>query len=333
MMTWDLRRLQQRAEKKAYEPIYLFLGDEGFLVEEALNTIRTQVLQPETKDFNFDSFWANEVDSSRVREAVETLPMMGDKRLIILRDVDEWKDSQWEALYPLFDNPVDSSVFVMTASEMDRRKKAFKKITEKGILVELKKPYENQLPEWISYLASRLQLELDRDAIGLLQQFVGSNLFEIQQELKKLKEYLGEDRRKVIAQDVSHVVSQSRVQSIFELTDALGKKDKASAFQALANLLDNKQSEIGVLAMVARHFRILESLLAGQRSGLSGVKLTSSAGIPQFLLTNYMQQLRFWNEGALENVVQALHETDKALKSSPLSSHIWLENLILKITK
>ncbi len=330
MITWDLRRLQQRAEKKAIEPLYLFLGDEGFLVEEALNTIRTQVLDPNTKDFNFDSFWANEADSARVREAVETLPMMSEKRLVILRDVDEWKDSDWETLFPLFENPVDSAVFVLTASEMDRRKKAFKKVTEKGILVELKRPYDNQMPEWISYLAFRLQLEIDRDAASMLLQYVGANLFEVQQELKKLKEYMG-DRKKVTAQDISHVVSQSRVQSIFELTDALGRKDKASAFQALANLLDNKQSEIGVLAMVARHFRILEALMEGQRAGLSGVKLTTAAGIPQFLLTNYMQQLRFWSESSLDNVVLTLHETDKALKSSPLSSHIWLENLILKI--
>ena len=330
MITWDLRRLQQRAEKKAIEPLYLFLGDEGFLMEEALQTIRAQVLQPETKDFNFDSFWANEVDSGRVREAVETLPMMALKRLVILRDVDDWKDAEWEALYPLFENPVDSAVFVLTASELDRRKKPFKKISEKGVLVELKRPYDNQMPEWISYLAFRLELEIDREAGAMLLQFVGANLFEIQQELKKLKEYLG-NRKKITGQDVAHVVSQSRVQSIFELTDALGKKDKASAFQALANLLDNKQSEIGVLAMVARHFRILESLLEGQRAGLSGVKLTSAAGIPQFLLANYMNQLRFWNEQSLENVVLTLHETDKALKSSPLSSHIWLENLILKI--
>lgn len=330
MITWDLRRLQQRAEKKAFEPLYLFLGDEGFLVEEALQTIRTQVLDPNTKDFNFDSFWAHDVDGSRVREAVETLPMMSEKRLVILRDVDDWKDAEWEALYPLFENPVDSAVFVMTASEMDRRKKPFKKVTDKGILVELKRPYDNQMPEWISYLAFRLQLEIDRDAATMLLQYVGANLFEVQQELKKLKEYLG-DRKKVTSQDISHVVSQSRVQSIFELTDALGKKDKAAAFQALANLLDNKQSEVGVLAMVARHFRILEALMEGQRAGLSGVKLTTAAGIPQFLLANYMQQLRFWTESSLDNVVLTLHETDKALKSSPLSSHIWLENLILKI--
>lgn len=330
MITWDLRRLQQRAEKKSYEPLYLFLGDESFLVEEALQTIRTQVLRPETKDFNFDSFWAGDVDGGRVREAVETLPMMAERRLIIVRDVDDWKESDWEAVYPLFENPVDSAVFVMTASEIDRRKKPFKKFSDKGILVELKRPYDNQLPEWISYLAARLELDIDRESIGLLQQYVGTNLFEIQQELKKLKEYLG-DRKKIVAKDVSHVVSQSRVQSIFELTDALGKKDKASAFQALANLLDNKQSEIGVLAMVARHFRILEALYEGQRAGLSGMKLTTSAGIPQFLLGNYMQQLQFWNESSLEKVTLALHDTDRALKSSPLSSHIWLENLILKI--
>jgi DNA polymerase-3 subunit delta len=325
----DFRKLQQRLESAAPATIYLLIGDEALLVQEAVALLKAKAVDPATMDFNCDVFDASEVETDKVRDAVEMLPMMGTRRLVVLRGVDDLKDKEWDALYPLFDRPVESTTFVLTAESLDKRKKSFKKLADVAVTVELKRPYDNQVIDWIDYLAYRLQLKVSREAAQLLRQFVGANLTELNNELVKLRDYLGE-RKNVEADDVLQVVSESRVDRIFDLTDAIGRRDRATALHTLANLLEHGQSEVGVLAMISRHFRILGSLKSGQREGLSGTRLSTKAGIPQFLLGQYLDQIRQWDESKIQSTFTVLQDTDRALKSSSVPSHVWLENFVLK---
>jgi DNA polymerase-3 subunit delta len=328
-VTLDLRKLQQRLETKEPSPVYLLMGEEAFLVQEAVQVLKSKSLEEGTADFNCDIFEASETPASQVKDAAEMLPMMSPRRFVVYRGVDDLKDKDWEVLYPLFERPVESTVFVLTCESLDKRKKSYKKVCEAAVLVELKRPYDSQVLDWIEYLAFRLKLKVSREAAQLLKQFVGANLTEINNELGKLKDYLGE-RQQIEAQDVLQVVSQTRVDRIFDLTDAIGRRDRGAALQTLANLLEHGQSEVGVLAMISRHFRILAQLKDGQRDGLSGARLSTKAGIPAFLLNQYMEQIRHWDETKIERTFVVLQDTDRALKSSSVPSHVWLENFVLK---
>jgi len=230
---------------------------------------------------------------------------------------------------PLFSNPVESCIFILVAEKVDKRKKYYKKISEKSILVELKRPYENQLSVWVEYIAHKNNIEIDRNSVSLIQQLVGAHLDEVNNEFKKLSQYMG-DRKKVTHEDILKVVSHSRMDSIFDLTDAIGRKDKANALVYLANLLENGQSEVGVMALILRHVRILAALSEGLKKGLRGAQLSQKAGVPSYFLKKYMDQCSVWNEKKISKTITALHKTDFALKSSPTSSHIWLENFIIQ---
>lgn len=305
------------------------MGEETFLLNEAVQLLKHKSVDPATIEFNCDIFDASETPASAVKDAAESLPMMSARRLVVYRGVDDLKDKDWEALLPLIERPVDSTTFVLTCEALDKRKKAFKKLNEAAVVVEMKRPYDSQVLEWIDYLAFRQNLKISRDSAALLKQFVGANLTELNNELSKLKDYLGE-RREIESADVLQVVSQSRVDRIFDLTDAIGRCDRVRALQSLANLLEHGQNEVGVLAMITRHFRILAQLKDGQRHGLTGQRLGTKAGVPAFLLTQYMEQIRQWDEPKIQKTFAVLMDTDRALKSSMVPPHVWLENFVLK---
>lgn len=329
MMTLDLRKLQQRLESKPPAPLYVLMGDEAFLVHEAAQLLKEKSVDPGTIDFNCDVFDAGDSSASTVKDAAEVLPMMSPRRFVLYRGVDDLKDKDWEVLFPLFDDPVPSTTMVLTCEALDKRKKAYKRLIEHAVIVELKRPYENQLADWIDYLAHKHGLKVSREAAQLIKQFVGASLTEINNEILKLRDYLGE-RVVIEAQDVLQVVSHSRVDRIFDLTDAIGRRDRGAALQSLANLLEHGQNEVGALAMISRHFRILSLLKEGQREGLSGMRLAAKGGIPQFLLTQYIEQLRRWDDGKIDRTFGVLLDTDRALKSSTVPPHVWLENFVLQ---
>lgn len=330
MATLDLRKLQQRLDGgREPGPIYLLMGDEAFLVQEAVSLLKEKTVDPATQDFNCAVFDASENSPEQVKDAAEVLPMMAARRFVLYRGVDNLKDKEWDSLLPVVENPVDSTVLVLTCEGLDKRKKAYKRLIENAVVVELKRPYENQVLDWIDYLAHRMDLKVTREGAQMMRQFVGTSLTEIQNELMKLRDYIGE-RKTIEAEDVLQVVSQTRVDRIFDLTDAIGRGDKVIALSSLANLLEHGQNEIGVLAMISRHFRILAHLREGHREGLTGQRLCTKAGIPQFLLSQYMDQIRRWDEAKISRTFAVLLDTDRALKSSSVPAHVWLENFVVQ---
>lgn len=327
---WDLRKLQLSLDKNAPKSIYVLFGEETFLQDEALRAIKSKILVEGALDFNFDLFIAPENSADQVRDAIETLPVMCERRLIILKNAEAYKDDSWDVLMPIIESPVNSATFVIVAPKLDKRKKNVKRLQDQAIFVDLKKPFDNQIPMWIDYIAHLNNVKLSGDAVSALQELVGTNLSEINNEIKKIQQYLGNQSKSVALDDVLKVVSRSRVENVFNLTDAIGRRDRASALVCLANLLENGQNEVGIVSLIHRQIRILSAIYEAKKMGMGGLRLSQKVGVPEFFLKQYLEQVRQWDREKLTTATRVLHETDKALKSSPVSSHIWLENFILK---
>lgn len=325
----EAQKFYKDLEKGQLAPMYFIFGEEPYLLNQSVERFKYAVLTEGAIDFNYSLFYASDADVTVVKDAVETLPMMAAHRLVILKEAQELTDKEWAEFESLIGNPVESTVFVILASRIDKRKKQVRMLLEKADCIEFKKPYENQVPSWINYISQSLGLTISNDAIHLLHKLVGNHLTEIEAELKKLGDFVGGNRRIELA-DVSQAVSRSKEENVFDFTKAIGENDRVKALEHLVYLMDQGQSEIGIVSLLARHVRILLALKRGVDEGLHGAKLAHYAQVPPFFLQNYLDQARLWSGKKLEQTLVVLSETDKALKSSPLSSHIWLENLVLK---
>ena len=322
--------VEKSIESGKFAPIYFFFGDEPYLVNQAISYLKTCALHGGAADFNFNSYYAADADISLVRDEVETLPMMASRRVILLKEVQDLTDSEWAQLEPIISQPVDSSVFILSGSKIDKRKKFFKTILEQAVTVEFKKPFDNQIPGWIRHICKGHNLTISDEAIQLMHRLIGNPLSEIESEVVKLKDFIGE-RTNVELEDVASSVSKTREENVFDLTDSIARGDRVQALVQLVQLLDQGQHATGIVALVARHTRILLLIKQGQDQGLVNAKLAAFAQVPPYYLQDYVNQARNWTIKKLESCLVALAETDRALKSSPLSAHIWLENLVLRV--
>lgn len=321
--------IEKALETQVFAPLYFFFGEEPYLIQQAVNYLKVCALHGGAADFNFNSYYASDVEISQVRDEVETLPMMAPRRVVLLREVQDLSDKEWAQLEPLFESPVDSTVFALVGAKIDKRKKFYKILYEQAVHVEFKKPFENQIPGWIRHICKGHDLTITDEAIQLLHRLVGNQLNEIESEVNKLQDFLGE-RTHVELEDVAQAVSKKREENVFDLTEKIAEGDRVQSLVQLVQLLDQGQSEIGIVSLVARHMRILLMIKQGLDQGLGGQKLATFAQVPSYYLNDYVQQAKRWSMKRLEQGLLILAETDKALKSSPLSSHIWLENMILK---
>ena len=304
-------------------------GEEEFFVEEALAYVRGQILVEASMDFNYDLFYARDTEASKIFDVIETLPMMATRRLVIVRNAHELREQDWKVLMPALENPVDSTFLVFTGKKLDSRKTLTKNITHHLEVFDFQKPYERDVPRWIEYICKKLGYTIEPGAIQLCMQIIGPHLLELQNEIRKIGQYIG-DKTEITAQDVMAVASKIKLQSVFDLAKAIGQKDRTLALMCLAKLLEEGQNEVGILAMVHRHIRLLRQTRLGEQKGFHGRDLASFAGVPPFFVNEYKAQAHMWSERKIEKTYKVLLDTDKALKSSPVSSHIWLENFILQ---
>ena len=303
-------------------------GESVFFVEESIERIKGKVLTESLKDFNLDVFFGREKPISSIFDVIKTLPLMAQQRLVILRKAEELREKDWSVLMPLLHDPVPSTFLIFVGNKLDGRKKITKDILKKVKHFHFSTPYENELPQWVSYICQKLSMAIHHETSRLLIQIVGSDLMELRNELLKLKQYLGE-RQQLTSEDVLNVTSRIRLQNVFELSKAIGYNDAGRAFLCLAHLLQSGQNEVGILSMLHRHVRLLRQAKEGARQGLTGHRLARFLGVPMYFLNEYTQQTRMWTDVKIEKTYKVLCETDKALKSSPISGGLWLENFVV----
>ncbi|MFN8945678.1 MAG: DNA polymerase III subunit delta [Pseudobdellovibrionaceae bacterium] len=328
----EAQRFYTDLDRKVFDPVYFLFGEEAFFIDEALLRIKKSVLLPQDMDFNYTQFSAKDNEIEQILDEAITLPVFIQKRLVVVQNTQDFTDKEMALLVDYVKNPSESAVLVLIASKIDKRKKAMKSLIDLSICIEFRKPFDYQIPQWIKYLAQKEDLKITDEAKQLLHRLVGSNLLELQAEMTKLKDFLG-DRKSIEVQDVAAVVSSSKEESIFQFTQALGELNLVTALETLVKLMDQGQNEIGIIAMVARHIRILLFVKRGEKQGLFGAKLAEYAKVPHYFLDEYLAQTRLWSNGGLLKTLQLLSETDFALRASPTSSHIWIENLVLQTCK
>jgi len=311
-----------------FHPYYFVVGTEDFLRAEIKKIFKEKLIK-NMEDFNYDELSADENSVADVLNFSDTLPMLSDKRLLICCRADLFSEKDWTQLRSIFFKEDQKTVFVFFFDKKDGRKKHFKALKNKVVELDASPVPSWQMGPWLDFLSKKEQVQISPSAKSLFLQLAGPHLLEISIELKKLKQYLGACSP-AQEKDILACSSRLKIESMFDLTDALGSKNITKSLSLLASLLEQGDSEIAVVSLLARHLRILMKVQQGLKEKLSPSKLSQKTGVSPYFLKNYLKQADLWTKPQLENTLQSLFLTDKALKSSPLSPHIWLENFILK---
>jgi DNA polymerase-3 subunit delta len=315
--------------KKVTSP-YLFVGEETWIADRAYQIIKSAILVSGLEDFNFQVFYASQCEIESVIEAIETYPVMCNFRLTVIKEGQALSEKDWELLtqvkFPKY------SVFVVLATNADKRKKSFKKFFDMATVIECKPPYDNQKRSWIEALAQEENLTLTAEALSFWEAQWNFSLSETALELQKVRSFLGatgREKKEVTLNDLQMLLPKFSEESVFKFTEAIGYQDFVVARRILQNLIAAGESDIGFVQLLARHGRLLLKVHQGMHRGLKNQSLASFAGISPYFLTAYTDQARLWSYESLKRWLIKLSRLDLKLKSSRLSSLALWESILL----
>ena len=176
------------AKANRFSPIYLFHGEEDFLIDEALQLIIGKVLDEGTKGFNLDVVYGSKVEVKDVVAHASSFPMMRGRRVVVVKEFEKLAttDVAKDVIGAYINNPLESTILALVALDPDFRKRPFADLKKKAELVECKPLYDNQVPAWIADRVKSQGRQTNAEACRLIQAYVVNSLRSLQNELDKL---------------------------------------------------------------------------------------------------------------------------------------------------
>jgi DNA polymerase-3 subunit delta len=311
-------------------PLYYFHGDEPYLVERGVKRLLSLTVSPDFRDFNLNVFYGKECKGDEIMTAAQTMPMFAEWRVVLVKRSSELSAAALEALTGYVADPAPSTCLIFEGEKIDQRKKFFVETKKQGNLVEFKRLYENQLGPFIREEAAVYGKKLEAAALELLVYLVGNNLQELAAQVEKIATYVGA-RETVKVADIKEIVSDTKVDSIFELADALGGKDLGKALRSLNTILRDGEAPLMVMAMVTRHFRQLWKVRELCDRRVPTQEIGKAAGINPYFLKGILEQAKNYRIPELKGIFERLFETDLALKTSGGKPVSLMECLVMDI--
>lgn len=328
----DIRNLQLKLKKKETEPLYLIAGDDIYLKTQAEKMIKD--FFAEGGETDLETYTAPQMDYDKCLDALQTLSFLSSTKLIHIKDADKASAKFLEDL-ALFvsEGNLSGLVIILTFNKIDKRKKALKTLIGKGELVEVKTPYDNQVEQWVKYIAQQEKLKLDQEALSFLNFLVGPSLIEISKSIEKLKDVFGSE--KIGRAQIGDLIAKSGEQDIFKICDMLGKGQITEATLSIENILNSGSSAIGALSLFYRHFKILEGILEAQTLNrkLAQKELAAKVGVPPYFLANYSAQSRTWSLRKTAEVFRALEAADVFLKSTKMKEKTVFAGFFVEVSR
>jgi DNA polymerase III subunit delta len=332
--------LWKQIKKKQFAPIYLLYGTESFLIHETKQLFLTHVLDEDELDFNFSTYDLEETPIELVLEDAETLPFLGEKKLIFLHNpgfltAEKTKDKIEHNLSKLEDylkRPAPFTILVLIApyEKLDERKKLTKELKRTTVVFEAKKLLEPELKQWIVERASFHRVNIEEKAIERMIDLVGANLFILTSELDKLALYLGESKAINVA-IIEELVSKSLEQNIFSLIDKIVNRNVQEALRIYYDLLKQNEEPLKILALITGQFRLIYQVKELSRKGYGQQQIAGFLKTHPYRVKLAAGQTGKFSDEELTQIMSQLAEADLQMKTGGMNKGMLLELFLFRL--
>ena len=315
---------------------YLFEGPEEYIKQQALKALCAKLLPPGLEDMNMTDL--TDPDADALIAAAETLPFMGEKRLVIVRECSlitagrkAEDERKVEALTDYLGHISPSTCLVFyVKGKADGRKKLYTLIKKKNAIVDFSQMNDVECADWARKTMRRMGKQLDGENAGRLVFTVGRDAALLRQEMEKLASYL-DDRDVVTAEDIDAVCTRSTECTVFQMVDAQVAGNTDRAFALLRDMVRAGEDRIGILAMLLRQYRILYHMrcLLDERTPPNAQ--AQLLGIPPFSVGRTQQQARHFEVGRLREAYDYLMDYEYRIKQGRVPQDSCAENALLHL--
>src|SRR5688572_7569212 len=318
-MDAQVKKIWSDIKAKKFAPLYFLQGEESFYIDLISNYIEANALTESEKGFNQVILYGKDVTMASILTNARRFPMMAERQVVIVKEAQDIQDLNKEIgaklLLDYLTRQVPSTILVFCHKHksLDKRRELGKKIDQYAVMLNTKKMYDNQLPEFVHEYMNEKKVQLDDRAVQVLCEYVGNDLHRLANEIDKLIISLPSGGS-ISVDQVMNQVGVSKEYNIFELQKAILQRDSLLA-NKIVNYFESNTKKNPMIPVVAFLYSFFSKLLmATQIADKSEKGLASELKVSPYAVRDYTLALRQYSPFKIIDNIAALKDADLKLK-------------------
>lgn len=293
-------------KKGKYKPVYWLEGEEEFFIDNIIHFAEHSLLPESEASFNLTVFYGRDADWTQVINACRRYPMFSEKQVVIIKEAQAMREL--DKLEKYIENPQPSTLLFVACKgkKLDGRTRLAKMVKDKAVLFSAKKLYEKDLPEWAGNLVKAKGLTIQPKALHLLIDHIGNDLSRINNEIDKISINLSSNKS-ITEDDIEKFVGISKEFNVYELQDALAKKDLYKAIR-IALYFDNNPKAAPIQLILPSLYNFYSKLLVLQATPSIDRGIANTIGVPEWKLKEFIQAAGKYSVQSVEKNLLLLHQ-------------------------
>ena len=293
-------------KKKSFKPVYWLEGEESFFIDEIVAFAEHHILSESEASFNLSVFYGKDADWSNIVNACMRYPMFSEKQVVLIKEAQHFRDI--DKLESYIEKPLASTIFIIAYKEkkLDGRSK-LSKLVKKQEYFSSEKIKEYKLAEYALQIVEDQGFYISQKALLLLTDHIGNDLSRLHNEIKKLALNIKQGQN-ITEDDIETYIGISKEFNVFELQDALAKKNTAKALRIIKYFGDNPKA--APIQLILPSLYGFFSKVAGlyDAAGINEKELAAMLGINPYIIKNYTLVTQIYNYNEIENILLLLHQ-------------------------
>lgn len=350
--------LKERLKTGNLGGVYLFSGNERFLLDYYVGEIRKKALKGDQNGLNLVQF-EGKPDIEKLIDACDTFPVLSDLKVVLVKNsgllaprkkaqasreeetepereeetVDAGPEEpaggrDQEDLRQYIPNMPETTCLVMMEESVDKRSGLYRTILQYGLHVHQDHLGEEELVKWVIKGFRQSRKTIQPDAARYLVAISEPDMYSIRNEILKIIQYTG-DRETVTMDDIRAAATVTVKSVIFDLMDAVAARDRAKALAYLDDMLFLKEPEQKILAMISKQTGELLKMRLMMDRRLSSAEIGAYfAGKHPYALRKLSEQAARSSSAFLSDFLKKCAEADNAWKTGKMSPRLSLEMLL-----
>jgi len=320
----------ERSLRETIKPLYLLMGTESYLRGVAAEAITNAALSDTLlREFNESTFSLLTDAVQSAVAAAEQLPMMSSRRVVRVRDFAKLRDADEQVLIAYLKNPAPSTVMIVIADDLDKRKALSKALVDTCTIIDFSPIKDAEARKWCQSRLKELKIAVDDQVLTEIIRLVGTDVQTLYTELDKLAA-AAIDTGRITFELVDELIGRSRELSNFELADHLLAKNRKRALETLHRLLDDGAEPLMLVGLIASNYHRLalgKDLLTRGGPG----EVFRNVSMPPFKRDSYLATLQRSDAAKLAKGIQLIAAVDLAIKTSQATPRLQLEMLVCEL--
>lgn len=325
-----MRTIDEDIKNQTFRTAYLLYGEEAYLKNQYKDKLKAALWQ-EGDTMNAAFYQGRNTNPKELIDLAETMPFFADHRLILVEDSGFFKSGA-EDLAEYMEHIPQTTTFVFSETDVDKRSRMYKALKNNGRIVEFAAQNQELLTRW---LLGRLRRENKNITKAAMQEFfdrVGLDMGTLDREMEKLICYCL-DRDVIELADVEAVCPQAVTNRIFDMVGAIVECRRKDALEMYYDLLALKEPPLRILFLITRQYNILMQLKDLKRKGMNNPAMAKAAGIPPFAVSRLLGQASRLSVGSIEHILSYSVEMEEAVKTGQMNEQIAVELVIIEASR